>query len=190
MTRVPEWRALDTGEKAAAFGLLCAARLSAVASLGGLSCATELGAFVRGWGDGVDVQDRYGRVLAAYSRRFPVRDDVGSPDYYRSLAVDIALMAVHGGEKSPADHARRLMFMASGAWAELDALAARRTASARTTHDEVPAAREREVSCQASDASALAAASDVRDAYRQALARYRAEYAQRARYFQALVIQC
>ncbi|MGW0998604.1 hypothetical protein ACWD5V_36095 [Streptomyces sp. NPDC002523] len=184
MTRVPEWRVLDTGEKAAAFGLLCAARLSAVASLGCLPCAAELGAFVREWGDGVDVQDRHGRVLTAYSRRFPARDDVGSPDYYRSLAVDIALIAVRDGEESPADHARRLMFLASGAWGELDALAARRAATARTTHDEVPAAREREVSCQASDASALATASDVRDVYRQALARYRGEYAQRARYFQ------
>jgi hypothetical protein len=173
---IPEWRALDTREKATAFGLLCSARLSAVATLGDFPCVEELGAFVREWGDSVDVQDRYGPVLAAYSRRFLVRDDVSSPDYYRSLAVDIALMAVRDSKESPTDNAKRLMFMATGAWAELDVLSA----------DQNSAGREWEASCQASDASALTAASDVRTVYRHALAQYRAEYAQRARYFSAV----
>lgn len=174
MSAVPNYHALETAERATAFGLLCSARLLAVAAVGGFPCATDLGDLLRWWGDGGSDLASPIASLKSYSARFPYHDDIESPDYYRSLTVDLALMSIDQGEEGPADRARRLMFMATGAWSNLDHIITRCDAANRGL-------REQEVESQILDISMIVADVGVRPGYLASLERCRSEYQERAR---------
>ncbi|MER7844184.1 hypothetical protein ABTZ03_09585 [Kitasatospora sp. NPDC096077] len=171
----PNYEALDTLDRAGAFGLLCSARLLAVAALGDFPCAGDLGALVRAWGECADIAPQV-VSLTRYSARFPYRDDVESPNYYRSLSVDLALMSIDFEQEQPAARARRLMFMATQAWGNLDDIVSSRGLGPGEFC-------KREMESQARDISSISSGSEVRPAYLACLAHYREEYQERALYF-------
>ncbi|MFH9355442.1 hypothetical protein [Kitasatospora sp. NPDC017646] len=175
MNTLPNYQALDTPDQAGAFGLLCSARLLAVAALGNFPCARDLGTLVRAWGECADIAPQVAS-MKRYSAMFPYRDNVESPSYYRSLSVDLALMSIDFTEDQPADRARRLMFMATQAWGNLDDIVSSRDSNSGDFC-------KREMESQARDISMISSGSDVRRAYLDCLARYREEYQERARYF-------
>lgn len=171
----PNHAELDTPERASAFGLLCSSRLLAVAAVGNFPCAADLGAIVRDCGECAGDTPQV-VALKMYSARFPYRDDVESPNYYRSLSVDLALMSIELGGERPADRARRLMFMATQAWGNLDdILSSRGSTSEDFCH--------REMGSQIRDISLISSARDVKSAYFDRLLNYREEYRERAAYF-------
>jgi hypothetical protein len=171
MIRIPEYQLLARDDQARAFGLLCAARLSVVASVRPNPVADELESFIRSMGGGIPgLPESVTEVLAKYSNRYEIHDDVKALWYYRCQAVDIALVSMGSLDADPVARARRLMFIAMNAWGTLDnILDWCRGRALRYDDAYVGELLQLEISQQIEDAQSLIGSADAVHSYLQRL---------------------